>query len=466
MTTENIVVRYVGKKNCSAPRYVDLINSVSPSAVVFDTISDRRNASFRATLDGHAVSVKTPSIVTELRELAAMVYVGDELFTRDAAWQRQIKLVLPSGSQDVWQNAERALSDALSFLSGDKFAFEWPRLAKTVPSKNHRRSVPKGYDVVCLFSGGVDSLLGAYHALVSGQRVLLVSHQTGGAQAQRSLFSQLRSRFGTNVRLVQFSMSLSDKPNRLFALPDTLELTHRTRSFLFLSLAVSVARAAQVNKILMPENGLIALNAPLQKSRIGSLSTRTAHPVFLFRFLTFAREAGAFEGGLSNPFLFESKTDMVENADVDARALLLETVSCAHPSRYNNAGVRHCGYCVPCLYRRAAFIQGGIDRPSDYYRDVLSDFASMSTETQIDFRALVNFAGWIIRSSDVAVDLRILSHGYFSPTLASKLGPGETDSLAPWREMIRRWAGNFLGCVDRLAKPEVKGLLGRKAARG
>lgn len=37
-----------------------------------------------------------------------------------------------------------------------------------------------------------------------------------------------------------------------------------------------------INELLVPENGLIALNVPLDETRVGSFSTRTTHPLSFF----------------------------------------------------------------------------------------------------------------------------------------------------------------------------------------
>ena len=57
--------------------------------------------------------------------------------------------------------------------------------------------------------------------------------------------------------------------------------------------------------------GLSRLNSSLQISRVGSLSTRTAHPIFLKNFLDLLRSLGIYEGTIRNPFLYESGTDML-----------------------------------------------------------------------------------------------------------------------------------------------------------
>src|SRR3546814_14385827 len=62
------------------------------------------------------------------------------------------------------------------------------------------------------------------------------------------------------------------------------ENTQRGRSFLFYSLATLAASAIDGRTTVdIPENGLIALNVPLDPLRFGALSTRPAHPHFIAR---------------------------------------------------------------------------------------------------------------------------------------------------------------------------------------
>jgi hypothetical protein len=65
------------------------------------------------------------------------------------------------------------------------------------------------------------------------------------------------------------------------ALPDKVEISHRTRSFLFLAGGCDGGGATGTPLLHIPENGLIALNSPLGASRRGTLSTRTTHPRYL-----------------------------------------------------------------------------------------------------------------------------------------------------------------------------------------
>src|SRR5690606_1731714 len=120
-----------------------------------------------------------------------------------------------------------------------------------------------GLDEVCLFSGGLDSLIGAIDLLRDGRRPLLVSHYWDAetAKAQTYLLDRVRRRFPTpEPRSLRVRLGFDH--NHL----DTGEVedTQRGRSFLFFALASVAASALQKpTTVNVPENGLIALNVPL-----------------------------------------------------------------------------------------------------------------------------------------------------------------------------------------------------------
>ena len=105
----------------------------------------------------------------------------------------------------------------------------------------------------------------------------------------------------------------------------------------------------------MNENGFISINPPLTPMRVGSLSTRTTHPRFL-GLLQQLFDAVGLNLRIINPYRLRTKGQMlVEAAD---QKLLTElahlSTSCGRYQRYN---YRHCGRCLPCQVRRAAFLR-------------------------------------------------------------------------------------------------------------
>jgi hypothetical protein len=68
------------------------------------------------------------------------------------------------------------------------------------------------------------------------------------------------------------------------------------------------------------------------------------------------------------------------------------SLSCARPvvSRWQGRAIGACGYCYPCLMRRAALHTLGWDRGKDYGRDVLSEPETLAHRVRgRDLRALL-----------------------------------------------------------------------------
>ncbi len=462
-------VRYVPDGCCTDQSYLDSIGD--EDALVVDTIQPDANVTTRFALNGQVVEIRFPETARDVLDVATTVYVADEQHDRSQAddlWMRPFEFEVPVRDVNSWQASQSMLDTALSFVSGDQFGFTWSNLCRRLkPYSKHRRRLSGTFDRVCLFSGGIDSLLGAINYLEAGESLLLIGHQAESAtsSAQSELAAQLGRKYPRQVDFLQCRVARSRNRAPTYPLPKKAEVTHRTRSFLFLSLATAVAMARGVEAIAIPENGLIALNIPLETSRIGALSTRTAHPIFLSRFCEFARAVGVFNGELKNPFVLVSKTDMVRGADAWTHPLIKRSVSCARPLRYQDYGVRHCGYCVPCLYRRIAMIEAELDDSSDYAFDVFNSLNSLSDALQSDARALARFAKRVVAASDAEVQAMIYRHGWFDAAILASLGDVEVSGTVEIQEMIRRWAEDALAKLTDRCSAQSRRILGLRARR-
>jgi hypothetical protein len=98
--------------------------------------------------------------------------------------------------------------------------------------------------------------------------------------------------------------------------------------------------------ILVPENGLISLNVPLDPLRLGSLSTRTTHPFYMARWNELLAGLG-IPGRLESPYQFQTKGERLTGcADpLLLRAVLPDSMSCSSPTkgRWNGHSTEHCG---------------------------------------------------------------------------------------------------------------------------
>ena len=159
----------------------------------------------------------------------------------------------------------------------------------------------------------------------------------------------------------------------------------------------------------MAENGYIALNVPLHHGRIGSLSTRSAHPQFVddLNWVIGGTDLGI---QIENPYLLMTKGEVTECLMRHASHVAWSTISCSHPSagRWRREPFGNCGYCYPCIIRQAGFHRFGNDETT-YSVDPFSDikFYADSTARTSDIRSVARFLLDPVRLGDIRATGRI-----------------------------------------------------------
>lgn len=332
-------------------------------------------------------------ISVDLYRLASSVFITDKTVPRGKSydgWTRDITLHLPVSDIEIWEKNNNLITKLLRFLTGDHWQLIFTKDQSFQPTKD-AKLVKKGHALsvksVCLFSGGLDSFIGSIDTIVSNSSVALVSHFDQGytSNVQKALFTKIKNHFpSANLELIQFFIQpQSSKEN-----------TTRSRSLLFLSLGTLIAASASVKELIVPENGFISLNVPLTYSRFGSLSTKTTHPNTLKLFNALLKGLG-ISVDVVDPYQFKTKGEMLaESKDLDfIKSVGNETMSCAHATAARWEGKSpniHCGYCLPCLIRRAAFSRNKLDDSKYYTYDVLnSDFLKQESKKTEDLRAVL-----------------------------------------------------------------------------
>ncbi len=297
-------------------------------------------------------------IAFDFLTIAQAVTAADTFVSRDSAadrWAREFDLIIPVFNRDAWQNCKSDLQKGLHFLSGDIWNLSFEEDGPIVPRPSTRRGKKiclHESDCVSLFSGGLDSSIGVLDLLGQGMKPVLVSHSyAGDKKAQNKIYDL----FGESLAHFAVALSPWSKTKK--------DTTMRTRSFNFLAYAAVVSSSLSVWKggrsvdLFVPENGLIALNAPLTARRVGSLSTRTTHPYFL-KLIQIIFDKVGIPAKITNPYEFRTKGEMIQNCNNPELLanVVSTTVSCGKWKR----GWQQCGRCVPCLIRRASLHAAGM----------------------------------------------------------------------------------------------------------
>ncbi|EHZ2653557.1 hypothetical protein K5N43_000890 [Vibrio vulnificus] len=319
---------------------------------------------------GVAVEPKAIDLIT----IASAVTAADTFELREKAenaWSRQMHLHIPVSNPNIWDAEGAQLSSILNFLTGDQWMFTFEQTSMEIPKPKisklakYKAKTLLGKNAVCLFSGGLDSAVGAIDILngESNYKPLLVSHAYRGDGAKQEQIKTLLS-----SPFAELSYSIS--PHITKFCEGKTDISMRGRSFNFLAMAVlgisalrSANSDASIKTIIVPENGYISINPPLTRRRIGSHSTRTTHPNFLQRLEELLTRIG-FDVKFVNPYQFKTKGEMLAEC-VDQNAIKKAvplSVSCSHWHREHI----QCGHCVPCLIRRASVHHAGFDDDAPY----------------------------------------------------------------------------------------------------
>ena len=316
------------------------------------------------------IGLRPSETSVDLALLAAAITAADTRISRSAdaqdAWTREIDLHVPVQAPDRWIALAPLIANMLKFLTGDQWSVHFrPRPSGIGTLATTPSVLPLANPTsVCLFSGGLDSFIGAIDLLAERQTPILVSHYgdnlTPGYQDHCAHVLRQHHPSKT-LHHIQARVTFPANTVEVGSVEDTL----RGRSFLFFALASLTADAVGGDMtVYVPENGLISLNVPLDPLRLGALSTRTTHPYYMARFGELLYGLG-LQVRLENPYAFLTKGQMAR-ACADLPFLQREaryTMSCSSPGsrRYDpdpeQRAPKHCGRCVPCLIRRAAILE-------------------------------------------------------------------------------------------------------------
>lgn len=335
---------------------------------------------FRVDLDFSAIvdmSWRPHVLGLDFLVICACVYGIDKIVPRHDTpdlWTRTLEVSIPVRNRQTWVEASAALAEAVSFLTGDSWSFEFTDAPRDFSQRRRNRRVhapgfPKS-PVVSLLSGGLDSFIGAINLLhqhVDGKLVFVShydGHVSGPATDQENLRRLLSSKYGQRICHLQVRVGVRAEESG--GGKYKFETSFRSRSLIFLGLAVYAAlKVGDGVPILIPENGPISVNMPLNPSRRGACSTRTVHPFFISSINAILRKAG-IPHVVQNPYYYKTKGEMVTEC-LGQEVLKLgisKTNSCGKAGRkryWSNRTARACGVCVPCLLRRAALNAASLD---------------------------------------------------------------------------------------------------------
>lgn len=388
----------------------------------------------------------------EFAYFAAVIYACDRAIKRDLPggdrWTRGFSVELPVANPDKWNAATDIVESMLEFLTGDIWRINFVTSPVALFGRDFKRTRKRfnkkkriNGSAVSLFSGGLDSLIGAIDWLENNPGLTLVLASTYDAQAENARSDQ--------ERLVKhFERKYNNRFQRFVARAGLCsngeDTNFRSRSLIFIGNAILAASFLSTDtSIIIPENGAIAVNFPLTPARKGSLSTRTVNPYFL-KLLSRLLLKLDFKNKIINPYQFMTKGEMMQQCKGSKflRTIYSDSVSCGKRGfdrqHWSDKHARGCGACIPCIFRRAAILK--VDFPEEQYgydlgnrktwrRDIISPNS--------DLQAVIDFIEADYTATEFWEILK--ANGHFNATFKNEY----VSLMQRLRDEINVWCKSF-----------------------
>lgn len=410
------------------------IDGASTYRVRFDLAAD-----IRLNFPGPTGPRDADPLTSDLLDIALSIFFVERDLRRLALTNRVkcISVQIPVRRPDIWTLRSSKVADILRFMGGHDWGVSF--VQSTLPVRNATERLKDARSCVVLHSGGMDSTCGLGTLLNRRGQVQLVSFYTSQRHIQEQIAEELG--FGQPSQLYAAWRHKNSRRGRSgFAY----------RSFLFLAIATLVARSFRARSIVQFENGFMAASVPPCPNYF---VTRHAHPKYhrLFNELLVSLSIPI---EVSNPLRWKTKHQAVLECRraigaERAEKLLALTQSCwfysyhQFPSRFKRERIektphQHCGLCVPCLIRRAAFRDEAYSldprKPPSHVRD--------KANVSYNFDAYAAFCRLVLSNQKSPEILRraLLEHGI---VLDQEAGPWS--SLHPLIVQFARDFGEAFG---------------------
>lgn len=343
-----------------------------------------RDVSFStAGLESYAFAGWEP-VIYDAMAVAAAIEFGDRTLKRPPrGWARKFTLRIPVDNPDRWNApaVAMALQDAVEFLTGDYWTFEFIRRSRPAPSPHQSPlNLPVATEAVLAYSDGMDSraVAGLIGSTLGDQllrvRVGSKSWDRAGAD-KREPFTKVPYEVPCNM------------PNR--------ESSARSRGFKFALISGVAAHLAEAREIIIPESGQGAIGPALINVGHAYPDYRN-HPLVARRMERFLNALLGTEISFVFPRLWSTKAETLrEFASMPGNPDWQSTRSCWRGNQWSsmNGELRQCGVCAACMLRRVSVHAAGLSEPADKY--ITSDMtaATLGKAINKDFTRRTNAFG-------------------------------------------------------------------------
>lgn len=301
--------------------------------------------------------------VLDLVNIMGSIYVADVTNTA----RKRINTNIPVLDLNLWKPLEKEINNLVTWVSGENFRVTFSEFKIDLNQTNTEASFAlPTHAAVTLFSGGLDSLTGAFWNYKSN----IVSDYVGfinkdEEKTHQEFLKEFYFKKLHNPQVILIPKPVSKKKHT----------TQSTRSLLYISLAIATAFYNESNDVYLYENGVLSLNPSL----VGRRTTKTTHPKTFYLYQSLIEKIG-LDINLQHPFIFKTKGENINAMDSEFKSQIKHSFTCG-AGRANNlkSHTGQCGVCIPCLLRKislAAYDNEHLD--SEYYFPYETKIADIS----------------------------------------------------------------------------------------
>lgn len=360
--------------------------------------------------------------IIDLVTTMGAIYYKDVISTS----RKKLNIVIPVFEPLKWNSISKEINQLANWVSGEQFNISFIQNKNAEfdnLSENFSLPLPNNNSVT-LFSGGLDSLTGAFRNYKDGIKsdYLGFLNKSEEATYQKNLQRFYLDTFSTEVKLIPKPVH---KKNHL---------VQSTRSLLYLALAIAKAYYNDSNDVYLYENGILSLNPEINNR----FTTKTTHPKTIYLYKDILRKID-INIEINHPFIFSTKGEKINAMNEEFKKQISSTFTCGSGrlKRQNVVHTGQCGVCIPCLLRKisiAAFENEKYDTTYFFNYGIKFDdieHSSYKFEYESNINYFENYYN-LIRNEKIYIETR-LSERYYE----------ENDYLEKNNVMFIKFANEF-----------------------
>lgn len=279
------------------------------------------------------------TVIIDLVTTMGAIYFKDISTYKNNYVPRFIEITIPVFNKELWSEINKLIEELVKWVSEDTVNITF--VDNPIPYQGYINSLAPGINNdVTLFSGGLDSLAGAYYNYNNGIKSDYLGFINKGEEGtkQLNISKFYRKVFNDSTEIILIYKPTSKKKTFI----------QSTRSLLYLALAIAKAHFNSSKNVYLYENGILSLNPEINNR----YTTKTTHPktMYMYRLLL---EKLNIDIKINHLFQFKTKGQITNDMNEEFKKVIKHTFTCgqgrSHPKRSHTG---QCGVCVPCILRK------------------------------------------------------------------------------------------------------------------